>query len=227
MLRTRTAILEAAAGCVERDGVRKVTMGEIASTAGVAKATLYNHFRTKEAVLGALVDARVGGIAAECVAISGGHVGDDAGGHAGDDAGPRPAVPGPPASDLVRGLPGALVHAAASLACYPPLRRVAADEPALLLPLVVPGGGRGWFQARAAVGDVLLAAGEAAAPEAVDLVLRWLVGQLLWPMAPAQAEREAALLASGLGKPVQLAAPAPVAPPQAEPSGSDGLGWPP
>ena len=219
MLRTRTAILEAAAGCVERDGVRKVTMGEIASAAGVAKATLYNHFRTKDAVLAALVDARVAALAAECVAI--------AEGHARDDAGPRPAVPGLAASDLGLRLPGALVHAAAGLASYPPLHRVATDEPALLLPLVVPGGGRGWFQARAAVGDVLLAAGEAAAPEAVDLVLRWLVGQLLWPMAPAQAGLEAAFLASGLAGPVQLAVPPPVTPAQAEPGGSDGLGWPP
>jgi AcrR family transcriptional regulator len=37
----------------------KITMAQVAASAGVAKATLYNHFRTREAVLAALVLDRV------------------------------------------------------------------------------------------------------------------------------------------------------------------------
>ena len=55
MARTRSAILAAAALCVERVGVRRTTMSEVADSARVAKATLYNHFRTKDDLLDALV----------------------------------------------------------------------------------------------------------------------------------------------------------------------------
>ena len=53
MLRTRGNLLEATAHCVERYGVRRTTMGDIALKAVVAKATLYNHFRTKHYLLDA------------------------------------------------------------------------------------------------------------------------------------------------------------------------------
>jgi AcrR family transcriptional regulator len=54
MSRTRTALLAGAARAVEVSGT-KITMAQVAAAAGVAKATLYNHFRTREAVLAALV----------------------------------------------------------------------------------------------------------------------------------------------------------------------------
>jgi AcrR family transcriptional regulator len=54
MDRTRTALLAGAARAVEVNGTR-ITMAQVAAAAGVAKATLYNHFRTREAVLGALL----------------------------------------------------------------------------------------------------------------------------------------------------------------------------
>jgi AcrR family transcriptional regulator len=58
MSRTRAALLTGARRAVEANGTR-VTMAQIAAAAGVAKATLYNHFRTREAVLAALVHAEV------------------------------------------------------------------------------------------------------------------------------------------------------------------------
>lgn len=58
MTRTRTALLQGAAGAVAASGT-KITMAQVAASAGVAKATLYNHFRTREAVLAALVTDRV------------------------------------------------------------------------------------------------------------------------------------------------------------------------
>src|ERR1022692_2179669 len=56
LARSRTAILTGAGRAVEVSGTR-VSMAQIAAAAGVAKATLYNHFRTREEVLGALLIA--------------------------------------------------------------------------------------------------------------------------------------------------------------------------
>lgn len=58
MNRTRAALLAGAARAVEVSGT-KITMAQVAAAAGVAKATLYNHFRTREAVLAALLDHQV------------------------------------------------------------------------------------------------------------------------------------------------------------------------
>jgi AcrR family transcriptional regulator len=58
MNRTRAALLAGAARAVAGTGT-KITMAQVAAAAGVAKATLYNHFRTREAVLAALVVQQV------------------------------------------------------------------------------------------------------------------------------------------------------------------------
>lgn len=58
MNRTRSALLLGAARAVEVNGTR-ITMAQVAAAAGVAKATLYNHFRTREAVLSALAAEQV------------------------------------------------------------------------------------------------------------------------------------------------------------------------
>lgn len=54
MNRTRAALLDGARKAVQVNGT-KITMAQVATAAGVAKATLYNHFRTREAVLSALL----------------------------------------------------------------------------------------------------------------------------------------------------------------------------
>jgi AcrR family transcriptional regulator len=59
MSRTRVALLDGARRAVEASGT-KITMAQVAAAAGVAKATLYNHFRTRDAVLGALLADEVG-----------------------------------------------------------------------------------------------------------------------------------------------------------------------
>ena len=64
MSRTRVALLDGARRAVETSGT-KITMAQVASSAGVAKATLYNHFRTRDAVLSALLADEVGRIVAE------------------------------------------------------------------------------------------------------------------------------------------------------------------
>jgi AcrR family transcriptional regulator len=54
MGRTRTALLDGARSVVRAGGTR-ISMSRVAAAAGVAKATLYNHFRTRDAVLAALL----------------------------------------------------------------------------------------------------------------------------------------------------------------------------
>jgi AcrR family transcriptional regulator len=58
MDRTRAALLDGARRSVATNGT-KITMAQVAAAAGVAKATLYNHFRTREALLEALLAADV------------------------------------------------------------------------------------------------------------------------------------------------------------------------
>lgn len=62
MSRTRAALMLGAARAVELSGT-KIAMAQVAVSAGVAKATLYNHFRTRDAVLAALVIDQVDSIA--------------------------------------------------------------------------------------------------------------------------------------------------------------------
>lgn len=58
MGRTRAALIQGARQAVQSDGL-KISMAQVALSAGVAKATLYNHFRTREAVLQALLEDEI------------------------------------------------------------------------------------------------------------------------------------------------------------------------
>ena len=59
MGRTRLGLLAGAARAFAEHGLRRSTMQSIAAAAGVAKATLYNHFRTKDEVTAALLAAEL------------------------------------------------------------------------------------------------------------------------------------------------------------------------
>ena len=63
MGRTHEAALRGALAAVAKYGSRKATMGDIAMLAGIAKATLYNHFRTRDDVYLAVVAHEVDRIA--------------------------------------------------------------------------------------------------------------------------------------------------------------------
>jgi len=166
MARTRAAVLDGAARAVEKHGARKATMADIASLAGIAKGTLYNHFRAKEAVYAAALDAAIRNLTLECVVV---------------------------APD---GLADALVIAADRIGTNAALRRIAADEPAVLAALVTPTTMPLWGLARSSVRDVLVAAGATTSAGTVDLVLRWLVSHIA--AESSDVEVEAATLAAGL-----------------------------
>jgi AcrR family transcriptional regulator len=215
MGRTRVGILEATGRAVEKYGVKRATMGDVASVAGIAKGTLYNHFRTKGDLLTAAICAGVDALADECVVVAQGNGAD--------------------------GLARALRLAAETLSAHPALVRVAADEPAELVRLLLPSYDGGWPVARAAISRVLLAADPALAASppaveetpsdspvaeetpsdspvaegaelgaiavadagAVETVLRWLVTFAGSPGVPGETEAGAGLLASALVAPVQ------------------------
>jgi AcrR family transcriptional regulator len=65
MNRSRAALMEGARRAVQISGT-KITMSQVATASGVAKATLYNHFRTREALLAALVVDEVSTIVDTC-----------------------------------------------------------------------------------------------------------------------------------------------------------------
>lgn len=68
MTRTRAALLDGARRAVEATGT-KITMAQVAAAAGVAKATLYNHFRTREAVLDGLLAHEVDQLAGRAAGL--------------------------------------------------------------------------------------------------------------------------------------------------------------
>ncbi len=185
MGRTRAGILESTGRAVEKYGVRRATMGDVASVAGIAKGTLYNHFRTKNDLLTAAIAAGVEALGDDCVALAAGN------GEA--------------------GLARALRHAAETLSAHPALVRVAAEEPAELIRLLLPGYDGAWPAARAAVARVIGAAfppapvvGEdGSEPGDVDsavteTVLRWLVTFTGSAGVPAETAAGAALLAHAI-----------------------------
>ena len=57
--RTESAILEGTKSLIARSGIAGLSMIEIADHSEVSRATLYNHFRDKDAVIAALVAAEV------------------------------------------------------------------------------------------------------------------------------------------------------------------------
>ena len=170
MLRTRGAILDAAARCIERRGVRRTTMSEVSAEARIAKATLYNHFRTKDDLMAALVLARVEQLAAECAELA------------------------------VAGLAPALLHAGRTIAASGPLRRLAAAEPVVAAVLAAPADGRTWQVARHGVETVLRESGAPSDGATVDLILRWLCGLVLWVATDDELALGARVLAAGLGQ---------------------------
>jgi AcrR family transcriptional regulator len=144
MARTRAAVLDGTARAVEKHGARRASMSDIATLSGIAKGTLYNHFRAKDDVYAATLQAGIASLAEECVTV------------ARDD------------------LADALALAAERLGSHPALRRITGDEPAVRSALTTVGDGIGWDSARSAVRDVLVAAGADSSAASVDCALRWL-----------------------------------------------------
>jgi AcrR family transcriptional regulator len=149
MSRTRAVLLDAALRLLAERGPRRTSMADLAGAAGVAKGTLYNHFRTKEDVWSAVLEAEIRRLAEHCARLR---------------------------------LADAFAYAADRLATHPAVRRLAADEPALLTALLTaPATAPARRLAGDCVRDLLAGAGRDA--DAADIVLRWLESHLAQPGA--------------------------------------------
>jgi len=180
MSRARSGILGGAATCLARYGTRKTTMGDIAREGGVAKATLYNHFRTKDDVLAALAAAEVERLVALLEAL--------------------PGQPGTPAAVV-----DALACAGSFVSDHPVLRALAPTEPALVAALATPGPSELWQRA-AGVARARLSLAQAAGslharhetPALVEAALRWVLSHALWPSSAEEIRAGAHRLVHGL-----------------------------
>ena len=168
MGRTREAALDGAVNAVAKYGCRKATMGDIAMLAGIAKATLYNHFRTRDDVYRAAVAAEVERLAAAAL------------------------------ERIPDGLQAVLAEAARLITEHQALRRIAADEPAIVARLAVISDAEPWKAARRHVAAALAAGGASAEPGAVDLVVRYFVSQLLSPSGQTERNAAARLLVAAI-----------------------------
>jgi AcrR family transcriptional regulator len=174
MGRTHEAALRGALAAISKYGSRKATMGDIALLAGIAKATLYNHFRTREDVYAAVAAAEVDAVAVAAEA------------------------------KLADGFADAVAEAARVISEHAPLRRVATDDPATLALLATPGDGPVWTAAREHIAAALSKAGYVPTPSAIDLVLRYLTSQVLAPSTPDERVDAAALITRAVSGQLQL-----------------------
>ncbi len=168
MGRSRAAALDGARRVFAENGIRKASMGDVAVRGGLAKATLYNHFRTKGELIAGLVVDDVAEVAADCCDL------------ARDD------------------LSTALTRAADAVAQHPVLAGLRVVEPAALLAAVSPRDGQVWGSIRAQVALVLDAADVSSSVECVDVVCRWLSSHVLSPGSSAGRAAQARVIASGL-----------------------------
>ncbi|HVF03917.1 MAG TPA: helix-turn-helix domain-containing protein [Frankiaceae bacterium] len=184
MTRSRACILSGAAKCIARYGTRKTTMGDIAREGGIAKGTLYNHFRTKPEVYEALLVDELDDLLTQ--------VG---------------ALPAPPGS--AEALVGALAFAAEWLSEHPVLRALREREPETAARLARPGDAALWGRVRTDATRLvsLAVASGALHPQtdpavAAEALLRWVVSHVTWPADADTVHAAARQLVHGL-----LAAP--------------------
>ena len=180
MTRSRACILSGAAKCIARYGTRKTTMGDICREGGVARGTLYNHFRDKPEVYAALLADEVDDLLVQVAGL------------------PAPAGT---AESVVE----ALAFAADWLSEHPVLRALRDREPETAARLARPSDDAAWQSVRAAAlrrVSLAVAAG-ALHPQtdpaaAVDTLLRWVVSHVTWPAAPGSTEAAARQVVHGL-----------------------------
>jgi AcrR family transcriptional regulator len=168
MGRSRAAALDGARRVFAENGIRKASMADVAVRGGLAKATLYNHFRTKSELVAGLVLDDVADLAQDCVDL------------AKDDA-------------VV-----ALTRAADAVATNPVFVGLRIVEPTALLAAVAPGDGPVWDGIRTQVERMLDAANLSSHADCVDLVCRWLASFVTAPGSSAVRSAQAGLLASSL-----------------------------
>jgi AcrR family transcriptional regulator len=162
-------ILAGASESILKFGTRKSTMGDIARIGGVAKATLYNHFRDKTELYAALVASEVDALIDRCASAYAASVDDP--------------------------LPDAIAVAALAVAEHPVLRRLVETEPAVLGTLCRFGDSAAWARARGYAAGL---AGLGQPSAAGDLGIRWVLSHAGWPASREQIVAEAPAVAAAM-----------------------------
>ena len=168
MGRSRAGALEGARRVFAENGIRKASMGDVAVRGGLAKATLYNHFRTKADLIAGLVADDVAELTSDCCDLARADLGT------------------------------ALTRAADAVAQHPVLTGLRKVEPTALLVAASPGDGVVWSSIRLQVALVLDAADVSSSAGSVDLVCRWLASHALAPGTSAGRTSGARVIAAGL-----------------------------
>jgi AcrR family transcriptional regulator len=143
-------------------------MSDVAVRGGLAKATLYNHFRTKSELIAGLIADDVVQLADDCVDLA----------H----------------SDLAV----ALTRAADAICAHPVIAGLRRVEPTALLAATAPGTGPVWDGIRTQVARTLDAADASTSAESVDLVCRWLASHVIAPGSSDVRAQQARLVAAAL-----------------------------
>ncbi|SDJ18381.1 transcriptional regulator, TetR family [Frankineae bacterium MT45] len=191
MSRTRLALLEGARSAVIASGTR-VSMAQVAAASGVAKATLYNHFRTRDAVLAALMDHELGSLVNQAADLS-------------LAAALRDCAASISSNPLRSALAASEGETLATLARVP-----SADDGGAATPVGsttangdVSAGRQRWATARAAI-DAKLTENRSGdsiqqLPRQRELILRWLVSHLISPARETQIDFDVTALLLGCG----------------------------
>jgi AcrR family transcriptional regulator len=154
--RTRSAILEATKNLIALHGLQITSMVEIADAAEVSRATLYNHFRSKESVMRALLDFEIERILQL----------------AQDEDSPTQA----------------LARISMEISSDPALATMRVYDPALLTQLLTAGVDPLWQKSQQGLVQLLHS------PQTVELILRWLIGQIFAPLTPEQSTHQAGVI---------------------------------
>lgn len=180
MARTREALLAATLTALADNGVRRLTMTEVAAAAGIAKATMYNHFRTKPDLLRATARAQAEAVVAEAAVVA-----------------------------AAAGAGEGLARAARAIGEHRVVRELALNEPAAIAELAAGAlavSGAGAQVVRDGVIGVLRAGGLEPNDALTAALARWLVSFLLAYDPNAPVEREAAaILSSAVDAPTSSA----------------------
>ena len=162
MERSRKALLDGARAAVATNGLSGTSMVDVADFGQVARATLYNHFRSKEELWVALILDELESV-----------------------------------SRLFReqsNFESGLAALASYIGANPMLRTIARDDPATLAALTKVGQNQLW-QTIYARFTLLAKERKVSDSAAIDLVFRWLISQIAYPLAPESQVSAASMVA--------------------------------
>jgi len=156
MERTRSGIVAGARAAIVRDGVRRLSMARVADLGGIAKATVYNHVRSKPQLLALVAHDLLDRVVAVGLAAA------------------------PPGGYLA--FSESLVAAARAAAADDVVRAVADREPVVVGKLLRVVDTDVWDPVRHAISSLATRHDVALTPDRPDLIVRWLITVAVAPV---------------------------------------------